>query len=324
MDWNDDHIVAVAKSFNDALSEKSVDMPRVMTKSMICGILPWCARVFVLIDTLPSMANEAILVLTNIFDLYITTAFRICAGNGNSERILLGIDRPHRLGKEELDALLQSRFSSQAFGFGRRTQQPTNNSKTAMQVSKFVEAEMCSLVLENENERKLSCLRDIVVNGQNNLKSIAKLDLVDKWILDPPLTDETDEEDFAMETARVLEKRIAASFNVLSLAATLHLSALHLASFDERLSKLRDSVLSALPLFLDLTSRMCAMRSIRGTSIVTEVSTSIQDMRVSRFKHCIYTLCFLTTCFNPDCVERNSVGGKQAARTSKRICRQPW
>jgi hypothetical protein len=203
--------------------------------------------------------------------LYITTAFRICAGNGRNERLLLGIESPPRFRIDDLDAMVQSRFTSHAFGFGRRPQQTQSSAKHSMGISEFVEAEMCSFVMSCEKYQELSVIRNLIVNGQQRLKGIAKLDLVDKWVKDPPLENNTNEEDFAVETAKVLERRIAASFNVASLSVVVLVAAKHLSTFDASLLDFKDSVVNAVPLFLELSNRISTIRAIRGKAIVQEV-----------------------------------------------------
>ncbi|KAG7372612.1 DUF2451 domain containing protein [Nitzschia inconspicua] len=270
----DSEIGSVERLFSVLLANESTHEQRVMSKSVLHGILPWCSRVTVLIEKLPFMAKEAILVLTNIFDLYITTAFRICAGNRRNERILLGMEMIQTVDKDQIDDMIQSRFSSQSFGFGRRPHQAASNSKLVAQVSKHVDAEMCAFVMSDENFQNLARLRDLILDGQSNLKSIVKLDLVDKWIVDPVLNEDTREEEFAQESARVLEKRVSCSFNLLSLAAALHVATKCLSSYDQKLEKYKESVLCAIPLFLDVTYRMSAMRSIRGRAIVMEIASN--------------------------------------------------
>jgi hypothetical protein len=278
IDWDDDQVRSIVGVLSNSLGDVSPGQPLgIMTKSMKYGILPWCARVFVLINRLPTLSNQVILVLTNIIDLYITTAFRICAGNGRNERLLLGIEKPQVFHKDDLDAMVQSRFTSQAFVFGRRPQQTHSSAKPLLRISDCVEAEMCSFVMSREKYQELSVIRNLIVDGQNRLKSIVKLTLVDKWITDPTLEDETNEEDFAVETARVLEKRIAASFNVASLAAIMLVAANHLSSYDDSFLDFKNSVIAALPLFLELSNRMSTMRAIRGKAIVQEVRMQLAN-----------------------------------------------
>jgi hypothetical protein len=283
-DWNDDQVLSIVGVLSDSLVDVSLSQPfSVMTKSMKYGILPWCARVFVLINRLPFLSNQAILVLTNIMDLYITTAFRICAGNGRNESILLGIQKAHRFQKDDLDAMVQSRFTSQAFVFGRRPPHTQSSTKISLRISDSTEAEMCSFVMSYEKYQEMSVVRRLIINGQKRLLGIAKLDLVDKWIIEPALEDETNEEDFAVATARVLEKRIAASFNAASLSAALLVAANHLSAYDASLLEFKDAVIAALPLFLELSNRISTMRAIRGKAIVREVCAQL----ASHVRKCI-------------------------------------
>jgi hypothetical protein len=215
MDIDDWHVTEIVQLLAHLLGDEKPGPSKVMTRSMIHGIIPWCGRVLVLIDRLPSSSDQARLVLTNICDLYITTAFRLCSGNSANERILLGLDRFPSVRHGDIEASIHDRFSRQNFSFGHRSQQqPQSHPRKYLQISPQVEAEMCALATGEEMQQQLPRLRDIILNGQSNLKGIAKLDLVDQWIQDPVLEEDTDADDFSFQSAVVLEKRMATSLNV--------------------------------------------------------------------------------------------------------------
>jgi hypothetical protein len=273
LDWSNTHAQLIVNTLVKFFGNETGHNNTVMTKCMIYGIIPCCARVFLLLKKLPSMSTQSILVLSNIFDLYIATAFRLAAGNARNERVLLGLDTPkHFVKSGEIDALVATRFASQSFGgFGRRSSQASisSNDSKLQHISKSVEAEMSCFSAQDAHKHNLLLLCDLIMAAQVNLQGIAKLDLVNAWIGDP--SSDEDEEEFAALTARVLEKRAAASLNVVCLAATLHLSANHVAAMDSHFVEYRNKFVTCMPTFMKLTHRMITMRSICGQAIVSEI-----------------------------------------------------
>jgi len=253
-----------------------------MLRCIFGGVLPWTARLLIIIDKIPSLVEEACTVLTNIFDLYITTAFRLCAGNASNERVLLGIDDTfQQLQNENYPPVFrENQSSSPMFGFGLRTKPTQERSKPPPVISVTAEAELCTFVTEEQHN--LVCLREFLLDSQESLQGVAKLDLVDNWILDPLMEDETVEEDFAEQTARVLEKRQAASHNHIFLAIGLHLATKNLPESCARIKSYTDRVLEAVPLLIDLCSRISCMRSIRGMTLLTEIISVDKVWRESK------------------------------------------
>lgn len=269
LDSSDKQVEKIVAILEDCLrgSEPSVSSLHVATKSIVHGVIPWVARALLLVDKLPPIQSEVVVILRNIFDLYMTTAFRIFTGNLGSERVLLGIDQPQLTGSESISRH-NRRSSSPNFGFGLRPQPTKSDGKPTPTISSTLEAELCSLV-EAEKEG-LDGLRKLIAGGQSNLKGIAKFDLVDDWISDPALYEDTDEIDFAKRTAGVLEMRTNALLNCVSLGLIVEVVTSQIS--DNSLIEYRDQYVEALPVLFCVSNRINAMRAIRGKSIVMEVS----------------------------------------------------
>jgi hypothetical protein len=265
------------------------------------GILKWVSRLLIIMEKLPCIIEDACKVYSNIFDLYATTVFRICAGNAGSERILLGVDPPRKHSTFEAPVRPQG-AASPLFGFRRRSSSQNLNpkpSRPALIISANLEAELCAPV-PDEMDGLLN-LRDMIQKAQNNLKTIVKLDLVDGWVSDPVPSQADDQATFACKSARVLEKRQAASWSCLFVAAALHLASLIANkkivdgdtndSAREQLEPLEAYAalfLKATPTLVSLSNRIASVRSLRAKRVVQEVSCHSPVSRcfaVLRFSH---------------------------------------
>lgn len=265
--WNDMKGVELLELMNSCIDASC----NATTKCILDWLLPWTSRLLILIEKLPSMLEEASGIMTNIFDLYSTTVFRLCAGNSGNERILLGTDELNVKAtptQEHVTRVVQ-RASSPHFGFGRRSQSQQLPAKPAPTLSTHLDAELCSLV--PTESVFLASVDDLILDAQRNLQGIAKLDLVDGWIADPVLDEDTVEDDFVRETARVLEKRQAACWSYISLAVALHTATLRLDRNCAALTDYSDRFIRCLPILIRLSSRISCMRAIRGRTLVKEV-----------------------------------------------------
>lgn len=236
-------------------------------------LIPWTSRLLVMSDKLPSMCDAVGGVIKDLFDLYLTTVFRLCAGNSVNERILLGLDelKPKGMATQERMVRVTHRASSPHFGFvGLRSQAHQKPSRPLPTLSRHVEAELSALVPGEYD--CIQSLQGLIVGAQKNLQGVAKLDLVDGWIIDPPLNEDTIEEEFARETVRVLEKREAACWSYVSLAIALYAATLE---FDQGeyppIKEYCDCLMRCLPLLICISSRISCMRAIRGRTLVKEV-----------------------------------------------------
>jgi hypothetical protein len=248
---------------------------KMVLKSVFEGFLPWTARLLVTIEKLPALAEEACKVMQGIVDLYVTTAFRLCAGNGSNERVLLGIDAVRDTitnHQESGNARLHRSASPPIFDFGLRSKpSQVHSNRSAPMISSTTEAELCALVLEESDG--LESLREFLVASQKRLEGVAKLDLVDGWIRDPGIGEDTVEEEFAEATARVLEKRQAASCNHIFVALGLFLATRGMSSSSscDMIHNYTNQILKVIPLLMTLSNRISCMRSIRGSAILGEV-----------------------------------------------------
>lgn len=250
------------------------------------GVLKWVSRLLIIMEKLPCIIEDACKVYINVFDLYATTVFRICAGNSCSERILLGIDPPRKPSIFEAPPVRSQGAASPLFGFRRRSSSQNSNpkpSRPALTISANLEAELCAPVPDETDG--LLHLRGMIQKAQTNLKTIVKLDLVDGWVSDPVPSQGDDQATFACKSARVLEKRQAASWSCLFVASALHLTTLLAKkniensntndSAGEQLEPLEayaSSFLKATPTLVSLSNIIACVRSLRAKRVVQEVS----------------------------------------------------
>jgi hypothetical protein len=167
------------------------------------------------------------------------------------------------------------------FGFRRKTSSSSQKPvRPAPTLSPSTEAELCAPV--PGEMAGLSCLQDLIVSAQNNLDGIVKLDLVDGWIVDPVQMPTDGRGDFTARAARVLEKRQAASWSFMFVAAALQIArfvAKHNLEMTggssnlEFLDKYADNFLRAAPVLVSLSNRISCIRAIRGKGIVQEVGS---------------------------------------------------
>lgn len=265
-DWNDERVETILKLLETYIGGEDATASKLYLKSVFEGALPWTARLLLIIDKLPALAEDASQVMISMIDLYVTTAFRICAGNERNERILLGIDNFYDAPKQNCNTH-PNRLSSPMFDFGLRSQAPNN--RPAPVISATAEAELCALVPEESGD--LDSLREFLLESKKRMEGVAKLDLVDNWISDPAFGEDTIEEDFAEETVRVLKQRQGASCNHIFLALGLFVATRNIPSLCKKLKEYTDQVLRVFPLLINVCNRISCMRAIRGSVVLREV-----------------------------------------------------
>jgi hypothetical protein len=297
------------------------------------GVLKWVSRLLIIMEKLPCIIEDAYKVYSNVFDLYATTVFRICAGNSGSERLLLGMDPPSKHSIHEAPTRPQGRAASPLFGFGRRSSSHNLNSKPsrpALTIAANLEAELCAPVPDEMDG--LLHLRDMIQKAQATLKTIVKLDLVDGWVSDPVPSEGDDVVTFACKSARVLEKRQAASWSCVFVAAALHLAILiankHIEDGNtndsaraqlEPLEAYASSFLKATPTLVSLSNRIACVRSLRAKRVVQEVSC---PSPVSRSFAVFVSLTLVSSAFSTlDCIAWKRLGRSEAPRAPQRLCR---
>lgn len=248
--------------------------------------IKWIARLLTIMKKLPSATGDAMVVLQNIFNLYITTAFRVCAGSSAHEQILLGISSP-RIPEYVLDPASPRSSSQNLFGFGRRSSNSSGTPRAAPVVAPIVDAELCApLSCEMET---LRIVQNLIVNAQNGLDGFVKLDLVEGWITDPVREPGEARLAIVCRRARVLETRHAVAWSCVFMAATLHAASIqiHAASKDTALlhdlDEYVESIMHAVPVILSMSSRISCIRAISGKAIVQEVSPYL-DLHMSIYQ----------------------------------------
>lgn len=247
---------------------------------IVNGIIPWISRLLLIIDKLPPIAEDACKVFSNISDLYVTTAFRICCGSADHEKILLGNeDAPPLLTQEAIAALAARGSSASRFGFGRK--QASISTASSPTLGESIEAEICSALPCELVD--LAPVRELIRMGQESLEGIAKLHLVDEWVLDPALGEIKDFGELVCRSTRMLEKRQAAIWGCAFLTLALQIAdfttqskfqagmgpkyGLTLAAMDQYVARLR----TAAPKLIEFGTRIACVRAIRSRSILQNV-----------------------------------------------------
>jgi hypothetical protein len=212
----------------------------------------------------------------------LTTAFRISSGSSKHERILLGIESPKVAIPIEAIAAGRTQSTTSIFGFGRRS--PSNPiaatvSGLASSLPPTVDAEICSPLPSELEDVKL--VRAMMLEAQEKLKGIAKLDLVDNWIADANPAASQTLADLACQSARVLERRQSAHWGCAFLAMVLDIAVaiakeifagqrygLTLTGMETYFKRL----VAAVPKLVEIANRVSCVRAIRGRVIVQQVS----------------------------------------------------
>jgi hypothetical protein len=267
------------------IGSNNLGVSAIVPKCVPHGVLRWIARLLQIIQRLPSLAEDACTVFSNIFDLYATTVFRLSAGSASHERILLGIDPPRKYCFLDIAVHAQGASSPPLFGFrGRSRSIPSKSTRPSPPLSPHLDAELCAPLPSEMDD--LAPLRDLIVKGQDSLQSMVKLDLVDQWIIDPVPNPSDSQAEFACQTTRVLEKRQVAAWSTLFVAIALHLSIVitkrnlkHATGDTAPLNSLESyvsSFLRASPMLVSISNRISCIRAIRGKHVVQEVCVPVE------------------------------------------------
>jgi hypothetical protein len=289
-------------------------LPTIATESASKGLIKWTARLVSVIEKLPLIADDVTKIFRDLYDLYFITAFRLCAGNAKSEKIILGIEPATPLYSHESihesrsprSTLNKKEAPSGFMGFGRRPSQSTIRNRRDMgtpTVSRNAEADICAPL--SSEARNIALLRDFIISGQDNLGTCVKLDRMDNQLKDPIPPPNIDER-FVAELVDVLLKRQGAAWSCLFVAALLDVACKSVektlkTSFlnqmtgvnesrptpeetpegDEAHTTLLDSLATysktvsrVAPFFVKISSRIACVRAIMGGKIVKEVSNA--------------------------------------------------
>lgn len=309
---DDNAIRSLLSMLENYIGEDAESSSRLMLKSIFDGILPWTGRLLLIFDKLPILRKDASNVMIGIMDLYVTTALRLCSGNAANERVLLDSFPQTTAVTQRPVAINRSSSNQTMFDFGLRSNPGQNHPRpTTAVISPTAEAELCALV---QGEREdLDSLRDFVKDAKQRMEGVAKLDLVDKWIIDPVLREDTDVDDFAEATARILEKRQAASCNYLFVGLGVFLVNESLSGNCQPIQDYCDRLLQVIPLLVTLCNRIACMRSIRGKALLREVCKVVcftMWFQSDHHSHHCNTLLFYR-------LYRSAVCGKRANSTSR-------
>jgi hypothetical protein len=258
-------------------------IPLLLPECFAKAIFPWMGRILLVAHRLVSASAAALDILTDVSNLYLTTSFRLATGSAKSERLALGIDPPAPTISPVDVSLAGSRRattaqgSSAMFGFGRRQGSPApsvNSGPSTLPTT--TDGEIGSpLPLEADDIKDVSAF---ILSAQDDLKGIAKLDLVDQWLLDSTPTASRNLAELACHSARVLEKRQLALWGCAILALTLEIAVAAMstgddgeggtvASFTAHVRRLA----SVTPKLIEIGSRLSCIRAIRGRVIVQQV-----------------------------------------------------
>ena len=276
---------------------------RLVSASASDVFFPWIARLLLVMERLPLIVEDITVVFANLCDLYFTTVFRICCGNGISERILLGIDLPTKI-IQKADTYLpmsptkpeRSAVNPPLFGFRRRSSSSSMSGKNKSQIPKVdlprnLQADICAPLWAEKSD--LSFARKFILRSQDTLKDIVLLDKVDNWVQDPvdrsgPASQDDDDK-IIVKAIHNLEQRVGAAWSCLGVAAILD------ATCSVARSKLMQSetgrkfvgdlatiehytlaVFRVLPQLVRVSSRISSVRAILARRVVSEVSIILE------------------------------------------------
>lgn len=220
-------------------------IPPIATESVNTILVKWASRLLTVMLKLPLVIEDVTKIFRDLFDLYFITAFRLCAGNGRNEKIILGLEEATPvITQEELEQGIRSprstpkRESSGFMGFGRR---PSNSSTGHRRrgstgsgrgsgaptiVSCNAAADVCAPLPSDSED--ISQLRDFIVDGQINLQSVVKLSKLEQRLRDPVPQSAVVDTEFIAELGLVLKKRQAIAWSCLLVAALLDVARRHI------------------------------------------------------------------------------------------------
>lgn len=272
---------------------------RIAVQSCFKGFAKCVARLLLVTKKLPIILPDVAKVIQNVSDLFLTTVFRLCAGNAVNENIILGIESPTPYLVEL--PVGKRRSSAPRVGFGRRSSSSEGLTRPHQPITPKLEAEICApLPCENV---KADSLRKFIQRAQGSLQGMVKLDMIQGWIGDPPaISPEESEDEYLCKVCTCLEKRQAAAWSCLFVAAILDLvknfavsnltkGALARMLGEEQqgldstallngvtsLADYVDSVLKATPEVVHFATRMACARAIGSRRIVEEICRAEWD-----------------------------------------------
>ena len=274
------------------------------TKSLLNGLAWWTARLFKIKKFLPIMTQEIFVALSNLYDLYICTVFRLCCRDRITESIIFANENrsDQRFNERFPQGLTQPKFkrtqnSSRGNSYGRRKEshQSSSDAKSFQSlVTRFCEADMnAPLPLNLSNVVKA---REFITRAQQDLKGIVNLEQIGYWALFRANNSDLEERVFS---AKCYEKRVAASCSCLYVACLFE-SAYHDKSLDVIDEIYADDYNSEIPSSFetylkqmldgivhihDMCLAIAGSQAINGRKIV--VNVSIQNYQLTKINYCV-------------------------------------
>jgi hypothetical protein len=215
------------------------------TRAIADCVLKWVGRLLSVAYKLPLIADDVCEAVTNLGDLYFTTAFRLCAGSARNEDIILGAVSPTALvdppreqrepSSPRVEAHRRQSSGSIHVGFGRRPSKskiPTRAKHQIPVVPRTIDAEICAPLSSDIDI--VSLMRKFIERGQRSLEGIVNLQKIEQWMSDPDfMTLNAAVKDTMTNVASTLSKRAGAAWSCLFVAETLCAALFFLMQFTE-------------------------------------------------------------------------------------------
>ena len=255
----------------------SEENQRIIPINMVKSAIPWLSRLILISDKLPLMVAEIEGVVTNMFNLYTSTVFRMICGNLKNEMILIGDDKPPPLSLKYDEPTVDNRPSSPSIFGGNLWQ--AKPSRPEILIPPLREVEICAPLLKYEE--RLKPLRRFITEAREGL-TFVKLERVDGWLKDPEIP-KSDSEEVICLLSKAFEKRVAAAWSCVVLVCLGHISeyliSKRLAEYADpslirHLFLLREylsSIDEIMPSLLDCSLQYACIKAISGRDIVTKI-----------------------------------------------------
>eukprot|EP00977_Amphora_coffeiformis_P013096 scaffold3361_cov166-Amphora_coffeaeformis.AAC.7 len=221
--YTDNELISRMYDSIDSSLNASEDTHRIATQSIIDGLVEWVARLVLVSLKVPLVSEQVCAHLENVFDLYFTTVFRLCAGSRRNERIILGDDTSTAAFDSSTDFLPESRKRGsspsailRSFGHERRPsgKPPSIPFRTSVTISSTLDIEMCAPMPADLKETEKA--RRFIDRAQQELHGKVNLNRVDSWIGNQNAQD--DPEEHACAASKIIERREAAAWSCLAVA----------------------------------------------------------------------------------------------------------
>ena len=208
-------IDSVYESIDVAVKATGDQSIRVIPQS-IHGLLEWVARLMLVSVKVPSVIEKVCEALENIFDLYVTTVFRLCAGSRRNERIVLGEDVSTADSNfSSLSPMPLARKGASSPPMRRPSGRPPSApARASVTISPTLDIEICAPMPKDMPEIKDA--RVFIDRAQQELLGNVNLNRVDSWIGSSSL--QNDPEEYACAVAKSVERREAAAWSFLTVA----------------------------------------------------------------------------------------------------------